>query len=72
MVKYIILCKQPTKPKITLNNHLINSDQINYYSLSDLENLNGLKKVLTDFHNELFDHITKNCEVKFFLRFYLN
>lgn len=63
MVKYIILCKQPSKPKITISNHLIDSSLINSYSLSDLQDLSGLKKTLTDFHSELFEHITKNCEV---------
>lgn len=63
MVKYIILCKQPSKPKITISNHLIDSDQINCYSLTDLQDLSLLKKNLTDFHSELFEHITKNCEV---------
>ena len=63
MVKYIILCKQPSKPKITISNHLIDSSLINSYSLSDLQDLAGLKKILTDFHSELVEHITKNCEV---------
>lgn len=65
MVKYIILCKQPSKPKITVSNHLIDSNLINSYSLSDLQDLPNLKKTLTDFHSELFEHITKNCEVSF-------
>ena len=65
MVKYIILCKQPTKPKITISNHLIDSSLINSYSLADLEDLPNLKRALTDFHSELVEHITKNCEVSF-------
>ena len=63
MWKYIRLCKQPTKPKISLNTYLLDESALNSYSLTDFCDLQQLFKCLSEAHNLFMDHIINNCEV---------
>lgn len=67
MSKYILLCKQPVKPKISLSNYLFDEKALNSYSLSDLCGLQQLFKSLSEAHNVFMSHIINECEVRYLL-----
>ncbi|XP_054161998.1 differentially expressed in FDCP 8 homolog [Oppia nitens] len=62
MFKYIRICRQPTKPKISLNNYLLDENCLNCYSLSDLCHLDKLLLSVSDAHKLFMDHIINHCE----------
>jgi hypothetical protein len=63
MWKYMLLCKQPDKPKISLNNYLVDERALNSYSLLDLCSLQQLFKTLSESHTIFMNHIINECEV---------
>ena len=66
MANYIMVCRQPSKPKLTVTPYLISGDEsngVNLFSLTDLIDLNQLKKTLIELHGQLLNHITIDCEV---------
>jgi hypothetical protein len=65
MWKYMLLCKQPDKPKISLSNYLVDERALNSYSLLDLCSLQQLFKTLSESHNIFMNHIINECEVSF-------
>lgn len=67
MCKYIKLCRQPQKPKLTIARHLVDESQINAYSIKELMDLASLRRELIAFQAQLFEHITKHCEVRVFV-----
>lgn len=69
MNKYIKLCRQPQKPKLSVPRHLVEEAQINEYSIKEMMDLTSLRQDLLDCQIEMFDHITKHCEVCSFLLF---
>ncbi|RWS29063.1 DUF4206 domain containing protein-like protein, partial [Leptotrombidium deliense] len=62
MVKYIKICKQPSKPKLSVATHLFDEEKINCYSLNELTNVRELQIQLLKLHQTLLVHITKDCE----------
>lgn len=63
MVQYTKLCKQPSKPKLQISQHLIEESHINCYTLNDLMCIHQLKTDLIYLHSQLLEHITKICDV---------
>lgn len=67
MVKYIRLCRQPNKPRLSVvPSYLISEEESNggnAFSLSDLIFLDSMKKQLIELHGQLLTHITTECEV---------
>lgn len=62
-MRYIRICKQPNKPKLSISSYLMDEEAVNCYSINDLINLQTVNKVLLDAHELLIKHITKDCEV---------
>ncbi|RWS11591.1 DUF4206 domain containing protein-like protein [Dinothrombium tinctorium] len=63
MAKYVRICKQPSKPKLSIvNDYLLDEERINSYSLNDLSSIKDLQKKLLNMHHTLLLHITKDCE----------
>ncbi|CAG2117335.1 unnamed protein product, partial [Medioppia subpectinata] len=62
MSKYIRLCKQPTKPKISLKSYLFDENALNSYSLTDFCELDQLLQSVNEAHKLFLDHIINNCE----------
>ena len=66
MATYLKLCHQPNKPRLNhIKEYLLEETKINYFSLSDLINLEQLKKQLIEHHLIMSNHITFDCEVRF-------
>lgn len=67
MATYVRVCRQPSKPKITVPAHLVGQEgeeAAHLYSLNDLTNLSQLKQQLTHLNAELMTHVTQDCQVR--------
>lgn len=48
---------------MAIHPHLVEEEHCDSFSTGDLLNVDGLQKQLGDLHTQLFQHITKDCEV---------
>jgi hypothetical protein len=66
MADYIRVCRQPSKPRLSVPSYLISEEESsggNAFSLNDLIHLTQLKKQLIDLHAQLMAHVTVDCQV---------
>lgn len=69
MATYVRVCRQPSKPKITVPGYLMGEEGegeegAQIFSLTDLDDLSHLKQQLMKLHQDLMIHITQDCQVK--------